>query len=516
MVLIDGVKYACERCIRGHRVSTCNHTDVQLIPIKPKGRPTSQCSHCREARKARALHTKCLCGAGSGAGKSHAHAPTCPCNIDPSQCTCLKNKRARSVSTSSRRSSKGTTPPINDNSTTAAAVAIGIRHNDSHVSLASISSMGSSTSAPPLFVPITDSQLSASSLARSAGHNLPQLTTNYDNSPYYSQSSSYASPSPINSNTASFISLAHPLNLASLTSTGDGSRNRSNSLPKGGNRSESSPVGGLVNDYASSQVDSTENFFERAIASHIPQSDSDAYADDEPWLALTATATITANNYSQPSSGSLSMSPQHTGSANSSVAGSVNGNVSHNMANEIPSGDVSSRFPMSQTILDSVEPSQQKVELDKSIAGYLERTSGVIYSGSDTVGINESSMGKNAAVDVNDAAVKKTNTQLWLDILGTTEPDEGFDWPAVSEASVRSVALPSESGLSSTFDDATPQTNAYLYNSFLPRNYEDGGYVDNVERPPSTEVTAQSHQKATATESITGRSLPDMWNYFAE
>lgn len=42
MVLINDVKYACQRCIRGHRVSRCSHLNKSLIMVKRKGRPTTQ------------------------------------------------------------------------------------------------------------------------------------------------------------------------------------------------------------------------------------------------------------------------------------------------------------------------------------------------------------------------------------------------------------------------------------------------------------------------------------------
>lgn len=42
MVLINDVKYACQRCIRGHRVSRCSHLDKNLIMVKRKGRPAVQ------------------------------------------------------------------------------------------------------------------------------------------------------------------------------------------------------------------------------------------------------------------------------------------------------------------------------------------------------------------------------------------------------------------------------------------------------------------------------------------
>ncbi|PSN73617.1 hypothetical protein BS50DRAFT_191578 [Corynespora cassiicola Philippines] len=62
MPLIDGEKYACQSCIKGHRVSGCNHTDRELHHINPKGRPVKQCEHCRGARKSKSHHAKCDCG----------------------------------------------------------------------------------------------------------------------------------------------------------------------------------------------------------------------------------------------------------------------------------------------------------------------------------------------------------------------------------------------------------------------------------------------------------------------
>ncbi|KAL4903879.1 copper fist DNA binding domain-containing protein [Aspergillus multicolor] len=45
-MLIDGEKWACEACVRGHRTSTCKHHDRPLIHINRKGRPFSTCSIC--------------------------------------------------------------------------------------------------------------------------------------------------------------------------------------------------------------------------------------------------------------------------------------------------------------------------------------------------------------------------------------------------------------------------------------------------------------------------------------
>ncbi|KAJ4486133.1 copper fist DNA binding domain-containing protein [Lentinula aciculospora] len=61
MVLIESKKYACETCIKGHRSSACKHTDRPLYEIKKKGRPVTQCEHCRELRKTKQVHVKCIC-----------------------------------------------------------------------------------------------------------------------------------------------------------------------------------------------------------------------------------------------------------------------------------------------------------------------------------------------------------------------------------------------------------------------------------------------------------------------
>jgi hypothetical protein len=45
-------------------------TDRPLQHINKKGRPVSQCSHCRTLRKSRSAHVKCDCGNRSH-GKGH-------------------------------------------------------------------------------------------------------------------------------------------------------------------------------------------------------------------------------------------------------------------------------------------------------------------------------------------------------------------------------------------------------------------------------------------------------------
>lgn len=61
MVYVNSKKFACESCIKGHRSSSCHHTDRPLFEIKKKGRPVSQCAKCRELRQSKKFHSKCTC-----------------------------------------------------------------------------------------------------------------------------------------------------------------------------------------------------------------------------------------------------------------------------------------------------------------------------------------------------------------------------------------------------------------------------------------------------------------------
>ena len=111
MVLINGVKYACERCIRGHRVTTCTHTDQPLTMIKPKGRPALQCHHCRDQRKLKNLHVSCTCGKK---GKSPGmHLALCPCHKN-THCNCcttgLSSTTGGSVATNGAAAPNGDVP----------------------------------------------------------------------------------------------------------------------------------------------------------------------------------------------------------------------------------------------------------------------------------------------------------------------------------------------------------------------------------------------------------------------
>ncbi|GAA5827861.1 hypothetical protein JCM11251_007708 [Rhodosporidiobolus azoricus] len=58
-MLIDGIKFACEPCKKGHRQSHCNHTDRPLFEIGRRGRPVTACKECRAARKINNCHRTC-------------------------------------------------------------------------------------------------------------------------------------------------------------------------------------------------------------------------------------------------------------------------------------------------------------------------------------------------------------------------------------------------------------------------------------------------------------------------
>ncbi|KAK3945659.1 hypothetical protein QBC46DRAFT_249282 [Diplogelasinospora grovesii] len=102
-MIIDGEKWACEACVRGHRVSNCQHHDRPLQHINKKGRPVSQCQHCRSMRKSRSSHVKCDCGE-----KTHkcihlqptleGHKDSCCCNHG-GRCTCSHKKDSPSLDT---------------------------------------------------------------------------------------------------------------------------------------------------------------------------------------------------------------------------------------------------------------------------------------------------------------------------------------------------------------------------------------------------------------------------------
>ncbi|PVU93280.1 hypothetical protein BB561_003375 [Smittium simulii] len=84
-MIIQGSKYSCEPCIRGHRANTCNHFNRKLSKIRPKGRPVSQCTHCRDLRKNLKIHIRCACSSKTSKITNLLN----PCNCDSTgNCTC--------------------------------------------------------------------------------------------------------------------------------------------------------------------------------------------------------------------------------------------------------------------------------------------------------------------------------------------------------------------------------------------------------------------------------------------
>lgn len=56
---INGIKYACITCIKGHRSSSCSHVERPLIEIRKKGRPPNHCKDCKN--KTKKPHIQCGC-----------------------------------------------------------------------------------------------------------------------------------------------------------------------------------------------------------------------------------------------------------------------------------------------------------------------------------------------------------------------------------------------------------------------------------------------------------------------
>ncbi|CAE7071065.1 unnamed protein product, partial [Rhizoctonia solani] len=151
MIFVNDKKYACETCIKGHRSSSCQHTDRALFEIKKKGRPVTQCDHCRELRKTKQVHVRCSCDtkpdstlASKPSGKKGSRLPAeaaYPHGLSPSlsgvatspapnksnqtlnqteakcscgqgqSCHCCVPRKAKSHSHSHSQSSSGHTPP---------------------------------------------------------------------------------------------------------------------------------------------------------------------------------------------------------------------------------------------------------------------------------------------------------------------------------------------------------------------------------------------------------------------
>ncbi|KAF3137347.1 hypothetical protein TWF569_009278 [Orbilia oligospora] len=82
MPILNGVKFACEPCMRGHRSSKCTHSDRILIKVRKPGRPLSSCPHeagtcsCEIASVAIPKSSNsCPCGTPDGRVKKEDKGP---------------------------------------------------------------------------------------------------------------------------------------------------------------------------------------------------------------------------------------------------------------------------------------------------------------------------------------------------------------------------------------------------------------------------------------------------------
>lgn len=60
-MLINGVKYSCDACIKSHKASQCDHADRPLKLLKPRGRPATTCDHCKDMRKTKNVNPSGSC-----------------------------------------------------------------------------------------------------------------------------------------------------------------------------------------------------------------------------------------------------------------------------------------------------------------------------------------------------------------------------------------------------------------------------------------------------------------------
>lgn len=102
-------------------MSNCQHSDRPLQHIQKKGRPVSQCTHCRTLRKSRSAHVKCDCGEKSHTKGTCSHskesdskADICCCSHG-GRCACaLKKEHLDPVPESDSDEGSGSlsTPPV--------------------------------------------------------------------------------------------------------------------------------------------------------------------------------------------------------------------------------------------------------------------------------------------------------------------------------------------------------------------------------------------------------------------
>lgn len=209
---------------------------MPLTMIKPKGRPATQCAHCREARKNKQSHVKCKCGTGlSSNGK---HSATCPCTLDKELCTCSKNKNKSNnnkntqiCSSSSNKAKKSSLDSVSTKKSMA-SITKSKKHakSNSSASISSITSSSSNantTSTPPLPIPLIPSTTSISSLLdatslspslTNTGGALSGIFSSSPSMPPYMSSPTMTGSSPSSSSILKSVSSC--ASLASLNNSG--------------------------------------------------------------------------------------------------------------------------------------------------------------------------------------------------------------------------------------------------------------------------------------------------------
>ncbi|VUC27051.1 unnamed protein product [Clonostachys rosea] len=118
-MIINGEKFACDTCIRGHRVAQCKHTDRPLRQISSKGRPVSQCDHCRDLRKTSSVHTRCKCA--SEALNPASGLARCRC-FTGEGCTCAHSKKPPTLKDARDADSVGYGSPMTESGITTPSI----------------------------------------------------------------------------------------------------------------------------------------------------------------------------------------------------------------------------------------------------------------------------------------------------------------------------------------------------------------------------------------------------------
>ncbi|SCU91988.1 LAFA_0F07184g1_1 [Lachancea sp. 'fantastica'] len=71
MIIYDGEKYSCVSCIRGHRSTTCKHSNRMLVKVRTKGRPSA-----KTVRKVILVDASSQVDSGKGPFTDHHHIST--------------------------------------------------------------------------------------------------------------------------------------------------------------------------------------------------------------------------------------------------------------------------------------------------------------------------------------------------------------------------------------------------------------------------------------------------------